>query len=786
MNLLKRLDNGHFILKSFPGEYKPPYAILSHTWGDTDDEVTFQDIKSGTATSKPGYEKIKFCAEQIVNDNLEYIWVDTCCIDKTSGPELNEAIVSMFRWYQKAEKCYVYLSDVCCNGMNNVQTKKWMPDFMNCKWFTRGWTLQELIAPRDTMFFSRERVRLGNKFELGREISKITGISFEVLVGKKQLSEITYDEKVSWMECRQTQKEEDRAYSLQGIIGVHMLPHYGEGYLSAMDRLKTAFLTLRSPLRHTKNTHGRGEVARKATRNIRLADRCKKMRPLCRMYEPIVLLYSLVSPAEDYVPIALPTREETLYFPLRIARRKFLEDLAFLSDYDVGNDTVVAMAFQAHQQRQVLCIASNTSPTRRIVDFVQSRLVDIQMMSSTNDNHQTRGINEFVTACIEHAAPQIHESMFCLITAVHQCNIWLDKNHPEEIPGLLEWIGDCVYQPTTTDFCRKAYECQRSDYMNTLAKLSLQLRGQIDGNGSQNPFDLLRRHLTLLGRRFQAAKALLASAPRLPELSSGKVKINPLPTTSASRLPPADPLTIFSKIMGRMGSPSPRRDRCQQALAVMDVKHDLFHHFLHNYNSGNNKPCVHAEVQILDLFYTREYSFFEDDRFIACSRPACWSCSIYFTSHPGGVELSSSNRTICLNWRPPFVEDRFDMGIDQDRSKTMDEFNKRSRSEVMHQILKSSSIPSGHPGFPNIAPEANSLGQYRTSKMSYLEIMDPLKRLVRPYTQSVVATRAVAENGNIKNEVDGRQKQVDSQYLHEGLYESDSGGGVMLPTCRAT
>ena len=133
----------------------PPYAILSHRWGADGDEVTFTDLKYGSGKNKAGHGKIQFCGEQARKDGLQYFWVDTCCIDKADHTELSKAITSMFRWYRDAVKCYVYLSDVSTRNDDNNQTEQtWKSDFRNSKWFTRGWTLQELIAPKLVDFFS--------------------------------------------------------------------------------------------------------------------------------------------------------------------------------------------------------------------------------------------------------------------------------------------------------------------------------------------------------------------------------------------------------------------------------------------------------------------------------------------------------------------------------------------------------------------------------------------------------------------------------------------------------
>ncbi|KIW39582.1 uncharacterized protein PV06_08183 [Exophiala oligosperma] len=142
----------------------PPYAILSHTWGYDRDEVNFDDLTYGSYKNTAGYAKIQFCGEQAKKDEIEYFWVDACCIDKANHSELSEAIVSMFDWYRNAVKCYVYLSDVTGSRINHHCTQCWWEsDFRTSRWFRRGWTLQELLAPTSVEFSSREGELLGSK-----------------------------------------------------------------------------------------------------------------------------------------------------------------------------------------------------------------------------------------------------------------------------------------------------------------------------------------------------------------------------------------------------------------------------------------------------------------------------------------------------------------------------------------------------------------------------------------------------------------------------------------------
>lgn len=240
MRLLEQNSNGDYSLTEDIVDNIPPYAILSHTWGIPTEEVTFRDLIDHSGISKAGYNKIRFCGEQAKRDGLQYFWVDTCCIDKSSSAELSEAINSMFRWYRNAAKCYVYLSDVSRRALDTHDTASllpWVSAFQKSRWFARGWTLQELIAPASVEFFSSECERLGDRKSLEQQIHEITGIAIEALCGTP-LSYFSTDERMSWRAQRKTKREEDEAYSLLGIFDIAMPLVYGEGKERAFRRLQ--------------------------------------------------------------------------------------------------------------------------------------------------------------------------------------------------------------------------------------------------------------------------------------------------------------------------------------------------------------------------------------------------------------------------------------------------------------------------------------------------------------------------------------------------------------------
>ncbi|KAJ3548062.1 hypothetical protein NM208_g1198 [Fusarium decemcellulare] len=218
----------------FITDHVPPYAILSHTWGEQ--EITmanWNSMEEVELRELRGYAKIQFSLDQATKDGLGWVWVDTCCIDKTSSAELSEAINSMFRWYQNATVCYAYLSDVSAND-DLVQS---MP---KSYWFTRGWTLQELLAPRHVVLYSQEWQCLGTKYGLVRLLSSITRIGEEYLSGKDiQLASVA--KRMSWASRRNTSRVEDIAYCLLGVFDINVPLIYGEG-MKAFQRLQGEIL----------------------------------------------------------------------------------------------------------------------------------------------------------------------------------------------------------------------------------------------------------------------------------------------------------------------------------------------------------------------------------------------------------------------------------------------------------------------------------------------------------------------------------------------------------------
>jgi hypothetical protein len=290
--VMRLIDTRTIELRWFNDNEIPKYAILSHTWGS--DEVSYQELvwiskaralsnlipssapQDAQATlilaamevmirgnsamplgsvseedlmSRVGYSKIIHAAEQARSQGCDYVWVDTCCIDKSSSAELQEAINSMFRWYRNAEVCIVYLGDIAPPHRNGYTTASDVARaaLKACRWIRRGWTLQELIAPAVCRFHYQDWTLMGEKFELLEELADATGIPNYILEDSRSISEVSVAERMSWAAHRDSTRVEDVAYCLLGIFDIHMPLLYGEG--------EKAFIRLQEQILRTTDDH---------------------------------------------------------------------------------------------------------------------------------------------------------------------------------------------------------------------------------------------------------------------------------------------------------------------------------------------------------------------------------------------------------------------------------------------------------------------------------------------------------------------------------------------------
>ncbi|KAK4442962.1 HET-domain-containing protein [Podospora aff. communis PSN243] len=238
MRLLHTVD---FTLHSFvgPEQDAPHYAILSHTWDD--DEVLFEDmatpermVEMANLKAK-AWKKVERSCAMARALSFDYIWIDTLCIDKSSSAELSEAINSMFEWYALSSVCLAYVSDYKDEGLKSGAADP--THFLKSRWFTRGWTLQELIAPANLVFYDKDWFPIGDRRFLANAIASETSI-YRKFLARANLTAVCVAAKMKWVSKRQTGRPEDKAYCILGLFNVNMPLLYGEGAEKAFIRLQ--------------------------------------------------------------------------------------------------------------------------------------------------------------------------------------------------------------------------------------------------------------------------------------------------------------------------------------------------------------------------------------------------------------------------------------------------------------------------------------------------------------------------------------------------------------------
>ena len=236
-HLGRRVDRRAKVLE-LRNDETPNYAILSHRWIDSM-EVNYEEMidlakmdkqEKDEIRDRLGYKKIVDTCQQAQKDGCEWMWVDTCCIDKRSSAELSEAINSMYRWYANAKVCYAYLHDVDGSSFpTEKDNRKYHKSNGWPEWFSRGWTLQEMIAPRDLQFFNMGWQPIGDKNRLANTLEQITGVPRHILADGLEGNRPCVAQIISWAANRTTTRVEDKAYSLMGLLDVNMPMLYGEG-----------------------------------------------------------------------------------------------------------------------------------------------------------------------------------------------------------------------------------------------------------------------------------------------------------------------------------------------------------------------------------------------------------------------------------------------------------------------------------------------------------------------------------------------------------------------------
>ncbi|GAB7351725.1 hypothetical protein MBLNU459_g2312t1 [Dothideomycetes sp. NU459] len=363
---------------------------------------------------------------------------------------------------------------------------------------------------------------------------------------------------------------------------------------------------------------------------------------LCRFYEPLVLLYTL-GQARGRKPRALSSDNDAV----TELRRRFLNDLAYICDYDKGGDTVTAIALQDTPSAYIFWIVANTDVKKRTLAFVKSLLDRLKNVSE----HNKDSLREFIAAkCIRFARLRIKKYLKLLDRLIGEVHDIIKTNQI-----LIDWLAK--FQPTDSHYtvCEEAYAQRNAPQMYELSEHVSCTGSRPTEDHVAQTFRDIRHYIGRLGYHFRAARTLVDAAFAMPCLFVGFVVKTPdVPRVPATPVP-FDDSTNLKDIVVRMlpKEEVEKKNHYQECLALMDQKFELEKSFIRNYKSKTLLPRVHAELLLLEHFYENEWRFVADDKFIGCSKPACYCCALYINHHPGQFEMPSSHEKIYLNWRTP-------------------------------------------------------------------------------------------------------------------------------------
>ncbi|ETS75099.1 hypothetical protein PFICI_13583 [Pestalotiopsis fici W106-1] len=411
-------------------------------------------------------------------------------------------------------------------------------------------------------------------------------------------------------------------------------------------------------------------------------------RLLGRFYEPLLLLLALGKTRGEHSPS--PPDESSR----QSIRRRFFNNIAYLCDFTKGGDSTSAIGIEERDDCYNFWVASN-QPSSKIRDFVDDILNDVRKLGY--EQSLRRGDEQrFTYYCIDFARQRISKEAKMLSNAFKGCIKYLEEQGQPEDVQLVSWIRSFDFQDNRA-LCERAYEQRKAPEMKQLAARSKTEQGESVLSDRAASFEDARHLLGRLAHHIRAPKQILEDGPRLEELLSQRYFVCQLPLCKSIAPPQADGLTTLESMLVRMlPAKDPNLHKYKEALLNLDHRVKLHDRVIGQYKSKSFQPKVHAEIQVLEYFYENNLNFIDDDRYINCSKPACYCCHLYIRHHPLGIVEPASHKNIYPNWGPPLLPEG---AQDPDYPHQLHILNKMLetiRKEALTQISHQSIGPRGH------------------------------------------------------------------------------------------
>ncbi|KAL3475091.1 hypothetical protein BJX99DRAFT_271392 [Aspergillus californicus] len=370
-------------------------------------------------------------------------------------------------------------------------------------------------------------------------------------------------------------------------------------------------------------------------------------RLLSRFYEPLVLL-RLLGKSGGYSTPRPPDLDAA-----QATRRTFLKNLSFICDYDRGGQTCTAMGLESTKACYRFWAASYKGKGK-IPQFLKVTLDFLRDIDCSQETELANKTADFSKHCIEFATKRIDKEKKCLFAAIHNCLETLSHQNTTSADDLSKWLKPLLSYDNNFRLCMLAYESRHSDYLSHLQMQAAEQEKMMGPNSCVESFASARHLLGRLAHHIRAPKELVEDAKSVSYILQAfeVCFIDPMPCVP----PPApDAHTNVHGFLNRLlGKDCKERVEIEDGLRKLNDLQGVFVDFPTKYE--RLKPRIHAEVQVLEYFYANKMEFAGNDHYIACSKPACLCCEMYFRFHPARMVVPESHRNIWVNWGPPKVD----------------------------------------------------------------------------------------------------------------------------------
>ncbi|KAI1780681.1 hypothetical protein F4818DRAFT_396476 [Hypoxylon cercidicola] len=409
------------------------------------------------------------------------------------------------------------------------------------------------------------------------------------------------------------------------------------------------------------------------------------MKLLCRFYEPLILLRILGKTRGEH------TSSPWDATPEQLKRRRLLRNLSYLCDYDKGGDTTTSIALEENEERFVFWVASNTARTgARVLRFLKPILSKIYHIIRLEGEQRNGPEQEFIRTCITFAERRVKKEIKMLSSAVTRCKRYLNNENPEAESKLVAWLDQ--FRPkrgrSIVDVCSLAYDQRKAPEMRWLEGEIQTHDGEVRPSERVLAFESVHHFLGRLAHHVRAPTEVIKDSSSLLRLFDVYDVRLVRPIDSSPR-PQGDSLTTLPSILKRMlPANDPKLKEYEENIRSLDQKFHITERIHQKYEDKNFQSQIHAEIQVLEYFHTNNINFVNDDKYIGCSKPACYCCHLYFQHHQARPVVPESHQNIYPNWGVPALPNGAkDAGYEQQRN-LMNKMLHTIRQDALSQIQR--------------------------------------------------------------------------------------------------